>query len=116
MCGFEKSQGVHLAKIIETGGSNFGKRKVKVEFEEDGREQYVPIDWLMSDADGTMLPEGELLPDNAMHRAPYPTIHLIRNVDLASLCARDVSRVKRKNAQLMERLGWDGIREKQKGP
>lgn len=113
MCGFEKSDDVHLAKIIETEGSNFGRRKVKVRFDDDGKEQYVPIDWLVSDGDGNPLAKGGPLPDNAMHRAPYPTIHLIRNADLASLCARNVSRVKRKNAQLMERLGWDGIREKQ---
>lgn len=44
---------------------------------------------------------GPPLPDNAMHRSPFPTIHLIRNQDLAQLRARDVSRVKRKNAQRM---------------
>ena len=113
MCGFEKSKDLYSAKIIETEGSNFGRRKVKVRFDNDGKEQYVPIDWLMSDRDGNSLAKGEALPDNVMHRAPYPTIHLIRNTDLASLCARNVSRVKRKNAQLMERLGWDGIRETQ---
>ena len=114
MCCFEKSKGLHLAKVITTGGCNFGRRKVKVRFENDGKEQFVPIDWLISDGDGNPLAKGEALPDNVMHRAPYPTIHLIRNTDLASLCARNVSRVKRKNAQLMERLGWDGIREKQR--
>ena len=114
MCGFEKSRDLHLAKVITTGGSNFGRRKVKVRFDDDGKEQFVPIDWLISDGDGNPLAKGEPLPDNTMHRAPYPTIHLIRNTDLASLCARNVSRVKRKNAQLMERLGWDGIREKQR--
>ena len=113
MCGFEKSKDLYSAKIIETEGSNFGRRKVKVRFDNDGKEQFVPIDWLISDQDGNSLAKGEALPDNAMHRAPYPTVHLIRNTDLALLFARNVSRVKRKNAQLMERLGWDGIREKQ---
>mmetsp|Transcript_28152 Transcript_28152/g.81389 ORF Transcript_28152/g.81389 Transcript_28152/m.81389 type:complete len:292 (+) Transcript_28152:93-968(+) len=115
MCGFEKSVKPSLANIIETDGCNFGKRKVKVQFENDGKEQFVPTDWLISDEDGNPLPKGEPLPDNAMHRAPHPTIHLIRNADLASLCARDVSRVKRKNAQLLSRLGWDGIQEKRQG-
>lgn len=114
MCGFEKSKDAHLAKIIKTDGTNFGGRKVKVRFDcDDGKEQFLPIDWLVSDSDGNPLAKGETLPDNAMHRAPYPTIHLIRNADLASLSARDVSRVKRKNAQLMERLGWNGIGERQ---
>ena len=107
MCGFEKSLNLYLATIIETASSCFGKRKVKVRFEDDGKEQYVPIDWLTSDEDDSPLPKGEQLPDNAMHRAPYSTIHLIRNADLAALCARDVSRVKRKNAQLFSKLGWD---------
>ena len=107
MCGFEKGLNLYLATIIETASSCFGKRKVKVRFEDDGKEQYVPIDWLTSDEDDSPLPKGEQLPDNAMHRAPYSTIHLIRNADLAALCARDVSRVKRKNAQLFSKLGWD---------
>ena len=111
MCGFEKSRGSHLAQIVEIDGSNFGKRKVKVRFEYDDKDQYVPIDWLVSDADGNALARGEPLPDNGMHRAPHPTIHLIRNADLASLSARDVSRVKRKNAQLLARIGWDGVQE-----
>jgi len=111
MSGFEKSRGSHLAQIVEIDGSNFGKRKVKVRFECDDKDQCVPIDWLVSDADGKTLPRGEPLPDNEMHRAPHPTIHLIRNADLASLSARDVSRVKRKNAQLLARLGWDGVQE-----
>jgi hypothetical protein len=34
---------------------------------------------------------GPPLPDNAMHRAPYPTVHLIRNEDLGKMCIRDVS-------------------------
>jgi hypothetical protein len=53
----------------------------------------------------TLLP----LPDNVMHRSPYPTIHIIVNRDLASLCIRDISRVKRMNAQRMAKLGWDGV-------
>jgi hypothetical protein len=52
---------------------------------------------------------GPPLPDNAMHRSPHPTIHLIQNVDLGKLQARDVSRVKRKNAQSMMKLGWEGV-------
>ena len=44
-----------------------------------------------------------------MHRAPYPTIHLIRNEDLERLRARDVSRVKRNNARRMMELGWEGV-------
>ena len=113
MCGFEKSSNPYLATIIETESSCFGMRKVKVRFEDGGKEQYVPIDWLTLDEDGSPLPKGEPLPDNAMHRAPYPTMHLIRNADLAALCARDVSLVKRKNAQHFSKIGWGGAYKKQ---
>ena len=100
MAGFSKSIDVFPATIIEPNCSTFGARKVKVQFEDDGKHQYVPIDWLDLDTDGQL---GDVLPDNAMHQAPYATIHLIRNEDLGSLCARDVSRVKRKNAMRMMR-------------
>lgn len=70
------------------------------------REQYVPTDWI-DVPEGEE--EGEPLPDNAMHRAPYPTVHVIANADLASLRARDVSRVKRINARRMAELGWEGL-------
>ena len=113
MCGFEKSSCPYLATIIETENLYFGKRKIKVRFEDDGKEQYVPIDWLTSDEDGSPLSQGEPLPDNGMHQAPYPTIHLIRDTDLSALRARDVSRVKRKNAQLFSRIGWDGVYKRQ---
>ncbi|CAJ1951766.1 unnamed protein product [Cylindrotheca closterium] len=106
-----KSSTKASATIIETENKVFGKQKVKIRFHEEieGRrsEQYVPIDWI--------LPNGELgppLPDNAMHRAPYPTIHLISNQDLASLSIRDISRVKRKNAQRMMKLGWSGLEKR----
>ena len=52
---FEKSKDLYSAKIIETEGSNFGRRKVKVRFDNDGKEQFVPIDWLISDQDGNSL-------------------------------------------------------------
>jgi hypothetical protein len=103
----------------------FGLRRVKVRFHEDNREQYVPTDWVVvtikdftegSEDDGDYnngknndAPQAPALPDNAMHRAPYPTIHLIHNSDLGKLQARDVSRVKRKNAQRMMKIGWDGV-------
>ena len=61
-----------------------------------------PVSWLVLNGD---VDEGPPLPDNIMHRSPQPTIHLIRNTDLATLKARDVSRVKRMNAQRMMQLG-----------
>ena len=89
-------------------------------------EQYVPVDWLVfptfDDDDNkeedhhkdtaatstststTTQQQPLLLIDNMMHRTPYPTIHLINNVDLVHLSLRDVSRVKRHNIQRMMNL------------
>ena len=95
-------------------------RRAKVRFHDaynDRRqEQYVPTDWIsipqtnMSEVDAPDPSQrGPALPDNAMHQAPHPTIHIIKNADLASLSIRDISRVKRKNANRMVKLGWDGM-------
>ena len=95
------------ATIIDTGTKTFGMRKVKVRFhhslEAYRQEQFVPIDWIDSSCSGAPLP------DNIMYRAPYPTIHVIVNKDLASLSIRDVSRVKRLNSKRMMKLGWQGV-------
>lgn len=102
------------ATIIETSNRVFGLQKVKVRFHHDDiddrrQTQYVPIGWIEF-----QNKKGNPLPDNIMHRAPYPTIHLIDNKDLVSMPMRDISRVKRKNAQLMMRLGWEGIERRLK--
>ena len=104
------------ATIVETRNGVFGLRKVKVRFNNDDddkddrrrQEQYVPIDWL----ELTEYEEGEPLPDNMMHQAPYPTIHLINNMDLVKIPIREISRVKRKNACRFMKLGWGGIQHK----
>jgi len=133
----KKSVETAPATIVETCNKAFGMRRVKVRFHDeettnDGvacnarrQEQYVPTDWISihsnynhegdergnNDSDfGSQ--RGPALPDNAMHQAPYPTIHIIKNTDLASLSIRDISRVKRKNAHHMMKLGWDGVEKK----
>lgn len=118
--GFQKSRRAYTATVVETQNSVFCQRRIKVQFHDDLKQQYVATDWLVApvvvkggngDCDDSNL-LGPPLPDNAMHRAPHPTVHLIRNEDLGTLCARDVSRVKRKNAQRMMKLGWEGVRQK----
>lgn len=109
----QKSIRTAAATIIETVTKAFGSRKVKIRFHDAfeglGRqEQFVPTDWIHiagQHTDRTRMP----LPDNVMHRSPYPTIHIIVNQDLASGCIRDVSRVKRLNARRMAKLGWEGL-------
>lgn len=93
----QKSADASAVTVTETRNPVFGKRKVKVRFDSDQKEQYVPVDWLQ-------VEKGPLLPDNAMHQSPFPAIHLICNADLARLRARDVSRVKRLNAHRMSEL------------
>lgn len=138
----KKSVETAPATIVETCNKAFGMRRVKVLFHDeettDGtacnarrQEQYVPTDWISKHASydheneertnkdtksGSVASvpsqRGPALPDNAMHQAPYPTIHIIKNTDLASLSIRDISRVKRKNAHHMMKLGWDGVEKK----
>ena len=137
----KKSVESAAATILETCNKAFGMRKVKVRFHDiqssDGarcfprrREEYVPTDWISVDPDtiqkdderGNEVCNGKpspasshdrhVLPDNAMHQAPHPTIHIISNTDLARLSIRDISRVKRKNAHRMMKLGWDGVEKK----
>jgi hypothetical protein len=107
MIGRKSAGETVTATIIETGNKAFGLRKVKVRFHEvlEGRrpEQFVPIEWI------DLASYGPPLPDNIMHQTPYPTIHIIANRDLASLRIRDISRVKRRNAHKMMRLGWPGV-------
>mgnify|MGYP000526251817 CR=1 FL=1 len=141
MAGFQKSQTTIPATILETHSPMFGQRKAKVRFHDDNacnngnnyiqrKEQYVPNDWIVlppkdgdnndnnTDADHPTTSAysdsslGPPLPDNAMHRAPHPTIHLIRNQDLGILTAREVSRVKRINAKRIMALGWEGIQRR----
>ena len=107
------------ATIIETNNKAFGLRKVKVRFhnnnaQEEGSidrlEQYVPTDWIVF-SEEQQCTTRPILPDNSMHQSPYPTIHIINNKDLASLCVRDVSRVKRLNSKRMTKLGWEGVEQ-----
>jgi hypothetical protein len=134
--GFQKSQDVYKATILETTTAAFGQRKIKVRYHDNNdddnhhtrKEQYVSTDWCVFPKASTPSLHGRPshtchhinsidessfvgppLPDNSMHRTPHPTIHLIRNTDLGGMRIRDVSRVKRKNAQTMVRLGWDGM-------
>mmetsp|Transcript_15286 Transcript_15286/g.32069 ORF Transcript_15286/g.32069 Transcript_15286/m.32069 type:complete len:353 (-) Transcript_15286:102-1160(-) len=120
----EKSSELYAATILEVNSRPFGRRRVKVRWIDDHEdetlasidaktkmsnrrnEQYIPTDWVVHETQkeqSISRNERMELPDNMMHRAPYPTIHVIDNRDLYSLCVRDISRLKRKNAQLMVR-------------
>ena len=105
LAGFSKSQVAHPATVIDLLPKGFGRRRIKVRFEDDDEtytrkatEQCVPLDWVVlseSDSDNDRPP----LPDNLMHRAPYPVIHILRNEDLRDLSIREISCLKRRNAK-----------------
>lgn len=120
-----KSETTHLAQILQTVTRPFGQRRIRVRYLDNDNsktttttfarsEQYISMDWCEffgnnnnnNNNDASTRPP---LCDNAMHRAPCATIHLIRQVDLQRLTARSVSRVKRINAQRTSRLGWQGL-------
>ncbi|OEU08419.1 hypothetical protein FRACYDRAFT_249690 [Fragilariopsis cylindrus CCMP1102] len=83
------------------------------------KEQYVPVDWIVFDDDNTTAdssppPTTTVRPpllDNCMHQTPYPTIHLIQNNDLGTLCVRDISRLKRKNIKTIMKLAENGTNQ-----
>jgi hypothetical protein len=118
--GLQKSPQRYEATVLETQCPAFGRRKVRVQFKHLPKPQYIPTDWCHAPITSTQdnIPSSssrQPLCDNAMHRSPYPTIHVLRNhPDLVSLPLREVSRVKRRNAQRMMKLGWDGLPSNEK--
>ncbi len=104
LAGFAKSPAPHNAVVVDLIPRGFGRRRIKVRFDDD-IEQCIPVDWVVLSDRETRPP----LPDNLMHRAPYPTIHILRNRDLQNLSIHDISRLKRRNAKRMlsENLGWE---------
>eukprot|EP00927_Polykrikos_kofoidii_P059703 TRINITY_DN54842_c0_g1_i1.p1 TRINITY_DN54842_c0_g1~~TRINITY_DN54842_c0_g1_i1.p1 ORF type:complete len:435 (-),score=49.70 TRINITY_DN54842_c0_g1_i1:173-1477(-) len=112
----ERSTRVLPAEVLELDPAVVGVRRVGLRFLDDGVEQWVPQEWIISSVgSGKPLsrgmgtnpalrsrrrrknggnvglpsdeeaPERYLLADNWMHRAPWPTIHLIRRADLDTL-------------------------------
>merc|ERR1712032_1733111 len=62
---------------INTDPEAVGARCIRLLFLDDGVEQSVPLDWVLPPAMGNTP-----LADNWMHRAPVPTVHMIRRRDL----------------------------------
>jgi len=108
LAGFSKSPGVYPAAVVDLMPSGFGRRRIKVRFHGDPKtnqkkrtsyEQCIPVDWVQLSQ--SEVDERPVLSDNAMHRTPYPVIHILRNEDLKSLTFQEVSRLKRRNAKRM---------------
>mmetsp|Transcript_103215 Transcript_103215/g.291453 ORF Transcript_103215/g.291453 Transcript_103215/m.291453 type:complete len:309 (-) Transcript_103215:53-979(-) len=68
------------AVVVSVDPTVVGVRRIGLRFVDDGVEQWVPTEWLRPPATAD-----DLLHDNWMHRAPYPTIHLIRRPDLSAI-------------------------------
>ncbi len=108
LAGFSKSPGVCPATVIDLTPPGFGRRRIKVRFHEDPTtnqkrktscEQCIPLDWVQLLE--SQVNKRPILSDNAMHRAPYAVIHILRNEDLKSLTIQEISRLKRRNAKRM---------------
>ena len=103
----------------DNSSSNAADRK-KTTISNVKKEQYVPVDWIVFDDDTTTIDRSPPPPtttvrppllDNCMHQTPYPTIHLIQNNDLGTLCVRDISRLKRKNIKTIMKLAENGTNQ-----
>lgn len=106
----ERSSTTLPAVILTAEPDVVGTRRVGVRFQDDGVEQWVPLEWLLPPA----LAEAPLL-DNWMHRAPCPAVHLIRRYDLDALRHAEgseemVVKVHRRNSKLVSTLGEEGMR------
>ncbi|CAE8607242.1 unnamed protein product, partial [Polarella glacialis] len=80
--GSRRSDEPKMATILSMDPRIVGVRHAALRFSGEmdqlrDLEQIVPVDWLVPDA-----PWGPPLPDNDMHRAPYPSLHIIRAADL----------------------------------
>eukprot|EP00747_Dinoflagellata_sp_TGD_P178764 gnl/TRDRNA2_/TRDRNA2_28330_c0_seq1.p1 gnl/TRDRNA2_/TRDRNA2_28330_c0~~gnl/TRDRNA2_/TRDRNA2_28330_c0_seq1.p1 ORF type:complete len:391 (-),score=45.55 gnl/TRDRNA2_/TRDRNA2_28330_c0_seq1:51-1223(-) len=83
------------AEIVDLNSSTLGPYQIRVRWLDSGNEeQDIPIEWL----DPCSL--GGPLPDNAVYRAPRPTVHLIRRADLEALCGDEASKVAAHNEAL----------------
>lgn len=96
------------ATVIEDDAEVVGVRRLGVEFQ-DGPEEIVPLEWTVQEGS-----RGPLLPDNAMHRAPFPTLHLIRRADTDSLQQDSggldaIWEMASRNSQHMAKIGWEGV-------
>eukprot|EP00747_Dinoflagellata_sp_TGD_P216992 gnl/TRDRNA2_/TRDRNA2_89446_c0_seq1.p1 gnl/TRDRNA2_/TRDRNA2_89446_c0~~gnl/TRDRNA2_/TRDRNA2_89446_c0_seq1.p1 ORF type:complete len:108 (+),score=3.06 gnl/TRDRNA2_/TRDRNA2_89446_c0_seq1:2-325(+) len=93
------------ATIIEIEPREAGARVLTVKLP-NGDIQNVPLEFCVSDIGPPLL-------DNGMHRAPYPTIQLIRDADLdegeGRIQQNTAINLRNRNAQRMRDLGWDGL-------
>eukprot|EP00747_Dinoflagellata_sp_TGD_P029893 gnl/TRDRNA2_/TRDRNA2_134250_c0_seq1.p1 gnl/TRDRNA2_/TRDRNA2_134250_c0~~gnl/TRDRNA2_/TRDRNA2_134250_c0_seq1.p1 ORF type:complete len:388 (+),score=47.11 gnl/TRDRNA2_/TRDRNA2_134250_c0_seq1:50-1213(+) len=102
-----KSSDSKPATIVSTDYEICGVRKIRLKFHDSGIAVAVPIEWLDQSGNGSW----PLLPANAMHHAPYPTIHLIRRADLSNVEMDFVDVMLLRNAEMVDKLGWEGFRK-----
>lgn len=95
------------AAIVQIEPPEVGARVLTVELP-NGVMQNVPFEFCVSNIGPPLL-------DNGMHRAPYPTIQLIRDADLdeddGNIPRITAVNLRNRNARRMRQLGWDGLRE-----
>jgi len=89
------------AELLELDPAVVGVRHLSVRFG-DGVRMVVPWEWVVP-PEGTS--PGPPLPDNAMHRAPHPTVHLIRAEDLDAVPDHESDEVQLANHRRLAELG-----------
>ncbi|CAE8689770.1 unnamed protein product [Polarella glacialis] len=105
----QRSSGALPAVVQSLDPGVVGARRVGLKFLDDGAEQWVPQEWLSPPAVSQ-----EPLPDNWMHRAPHPTVHLIRRRDLEAVRNAEggydaVAAVQAKNSRCLRHLSQDEL-------
>ena len=107
--GGHRSPRAERAVVTSTDPEVVGARRVGLRFAAGGVEQHVPMAYVRS---GAGIP-GPLLPDNAMHRAPLPAVHLLRRRDLAAVAAAlpgdELAALELRNAARVRALSWEGL-------
>ncbi|CAE7396047.1 Dynlt1 [Symbiodinium sp. CCMP2456] len=103
----EKSRKALPAIVESMDPKEVGVRRIGLRFLDDGVLQWVPSDWLTP-----AWKTAELLVDNQMHQAPFPTVHLIRRKDLASVKSSTggyevVASLQARNSQYLQKLRSD---------
>eukprot|EP00747_Dinoflagellata_sp_TGD_P220588 gnl/TRDRNA2_/TRDRNA2_92547_c1_seq1.p1 gnl/TRDRNA2_/TRDRNA2_92547_c1~~gnl/TRDRNA2_/TRDRNA2_92547_c1_seq1.p1 ORF type:complete len:388 (+),score=51.80 gnl/TRDRNA2_/TRDRNA2_92547_c1_seq1:125-1288(+) len=95
-------------EIVTTDPAVAGARRVGVRYNPGERMTTLAIEDLAVDSIGPPLP------DNYVHRSPYPTVHLIRREDLNDIRSsggfEQAAKMLLHNAKLMEQLGEEGAR------
>mmetsp|Transcript_33428 Transcript_33428/g.105944 ORF Transcript_33428/g.105944 Transcript_33428/m.105944 type:complete len:386 (-) Transcript_33428:89-1246(-) len=93
------------ATLLDACPEHLGARNLAVQFD-GGHKMVLPWEWVLPAA---AAGHGQPLPDNAMHRAPHPTVHLLRLADLDAVPEGEGDRVQLRNHLHLAALGSEAL-------